>query len=366
LSKMSSLLRFGSRTMPSAASRRTLRSRMSTSSSSSSAVRLPIVDLSLVTNERVIGQSLHEACTTFGFFYLVGHGIPATLRQSVLEQGRTFFEAETADKESISAENSHSFRGYQRLKVNQTNGQQDLHEGLDIFSESTRGQVEGVPSNHGRNQWPDETQFPNFQSTVEDYASRMQHVGDRLMRACALGLELGDANYFAPYFEDPFWNMRLVYYPQRQGPTLPQDKEALDGGGLGVGEHTDYGIFTMILAEEEHSHNTLQVRLPHSSEWVYVQPLPGAMICNVADMLATWTNGIYKSTPHRVLPPLHTKGRVSVPFFYDPSYDAVVRPIPELVQRSPQQSASSSSSSNFAPICYGDHLYAKTSRNFVF
>lgn len=115
----------------------------------------------------------------------------------------------------------------------------------------------------------------------------------------------------------------------------------------------------MILAQDADSHNTLQVRLPDTNEWMFVEPIPGAFICNVADMMATWTNGIYRSTPHRVIPPRNEKGRISIPFFYDPSYDAVIAPIDELVQRSGRPPS-------FEPIRYGDHLYAKTSNNFVF
>ena len=78
--------------------------------------------------------------------------------------------------------------------------------------------------------------------------------------------------------------------------------------------------------------------------------------CNVGDMLARWTNELFVSTPHRVLRPVRSRPpppwvacrgacagvckrsqpteRVSVPYFYEPSYDAVIAPIDQLVRSS--------------------------------
>jgi isopenicillin N synthase-like dioxygenase len=54
---------------------------------------------------------------------------------------------------------------------------------------------------------------------------------------------------------------------------------------------------------------------------------PGVLVCNVGDMLDKLTEGRYRSTPHRVR---NTSGRsrLSFPFFFDPSWDAVVTPLP--------------------------------------
>jgi isopenicillin N synthase-like dioxygenase len=52
----------------------------------------------------------------------------------------------------------------------------------------------------------------------------------------------------------------------------------------------------------------------------------GCFLVNISDMLSKWTHGIYKSTRHRVL---HNsdKMRISVPFFFDPDWDAVISPV---------------------------------------
>jgi isopenicillin N synthase-like dioxygenase len=131
------------------------------------------------------------------------------------------------------------------------------------------------------------------------------------------------------------------------------------------GEHTDYGVFTMILCDDVKG--TLQIRMKGQSEWINVDPVPGGFICNIGDMLGRWSNNLYVSTPHRVLQPRPTtvdgdtkmnSDRISIPFFYDPNYDSIISPIEELVQKSDTPVI-------FEPVMYGDHLLAKTSKNFL-
>jgi isopenicillin N synthase-like dioxygenase len=88
-----------------------------------------------------------------------------------------------------------------------------------------------------------------------------------------------------------------------------------------VGEHTDYGLLTML---RQDSVGGLQVRTP--SGWLDAPPVPGSFVCNIGDMLDRLTGGRYRSTPHRVLPPT-TRDRLSWPFFFDPGLDADVRPV---------------------------------------
>jgi isopenicillin N synthase-like dioxygenase len=94
-----------------------------------------------------------------------------------------------------------------------------------------------------------------------------------------------------------------------------------------------------------------------------VDPIPNGFICNLGDMLARWSNNLYVSTPHRVIRPQKIDGnssqhdRISIPFFFDPNYDSIISPIEDLVTKSENPVL-------FDPIMYGDHLLAKTSKNF--
>ncbi|MCG5217996.1 hypothetical protein MBA17_32585 [Streptosporangium sp. KLBMP 9127] len=89
-----------------------------------------------------------------------------------------------------------------------------------------------------------------------------------------------------------------------------------------MGEHTDYGLLTLLAQDES---GGLEVATPRG--WVAAPPLPGTFVCNIGDMLDRLTGGWYRSTPHRVLN-VSGRGRLSFPFFFDPGWDAEVPPLP--------------------------------------
>ena len=81
--------------------------------------------------------------------------------------------------------------------------------------------------------------------------------------------------------------MRLFHYPR-------DDKQ--DPDIWSVGEHTDYGLLTILMVSDK----GLQVRYRRTDEWISVDPMPGTFVVNIGDILERMTNGLYQSTPHRV------------------------------------------------------------------
>ena len=59
--------------------------------------------------------------------------------------------------------------------------------------------------------------------------------------------------------------------------------------------------------------------------WVDVSPVPDALVVNIGDLLEQWTNGVFKSTRHRVVNLVPGRERYSCAFFTSPDYDTVVR-----------------------------------------
>ena len=90
----------------------------------------------------------------------------------------------------------------------------------------------------------------------------------------------------------------------------------------GVGEHTDYGLLTLL---RQDAVGGLQVR--SAAGWIEAPPIEDSFVCNIGDMLDRMTGGLYRSTPHRVR--LNTSGRdrLSFPLFFDPDFDARIDPI---------------------------------------
>jgi isopenicillin N synthase-like dioxygenase len=66
------------------------------------------------------------------------------------------------------------------------------------------------------------------------------------------------------------------------------------------------------------------------ASWIPAEPVPGAFVVNIGDIVDTLTSHQYKSTFHRVI---HRgdKYRVSIPFFFEPSIDSVIKPLKGLV-----------------------------------
>ena len=121
---------------------------------------------------------------------------------------------------------------------------------------------------------------------------------------------------------------------------------------LSCGEHTDYGMLT-IVNQDPHV-TALQVKNA-AGAWVDAAPIPGALVCNVGDMLRVWTNGLYEPTLHRVLNPDPTRSRISIPYFHEPGFDTVVTPICGMEPVGGVEHADTH---------YGSHLESKVLSNF--
>jgi isopenicillin N synthase-like dioxygenase len=176
-------------------------------------------------------------------------------------------------------------------------------------------------------------------------------LGHVLMSGISLGLDL-DESYFAErYVSDPLILFRIFNYPP-----------AAETGNMqwGVGEHTDYGLLTILLQDDT---GGLQVK--SRSGWIDAPPIPGSFVCNIGNMLDRLTRGIYRSTPHRVVN-TSSRNRVSFPFFFDPNFDAMISPIEGLEQRAPDDSRERwdhASVHDFSGT-YGDYLLSKISKVF--
>jgi isopenicillin N synthase-like dioxygenase len=93
-------------------------------------------------------------------------------------------------------------------------------------------------------------------------------------------------------------------------------------------------------------------------EWVDAPPIEGAFVCNIGDMLELYTNGVCRSTTHRVLMPSAEEaadGRTSVPFFFEPNFDAIVSPLAAFGDVHEKYAT---------PVKYGEHLRRKIEANF--
>jgi len=278
---------------------------------------LPVIDISRFRGpgREAFLADLREAAHEVGFFYVIGHSVPAQLQQGMLETAREFFTLPEPARLEIENVNSPQFRGYTRTGTEHTKGVPDWREQIDIGPE--RAALDLGPGDPpylrliGPNQWP--SALPELRPTALSWQAEALRVSREVLRAlaAALGQEEG---YFDGWFdEEAVVNFKIIHYPGRPAPDAEQ----------GVGAHKDYGYLALLQQDEI---GGLQVRGP-AGEWIDAAPLPGAFVFNIGEMLEIATGGYLKATEHRVVSPAAGVDRYSIPFFLGPRLDAVVEPL---------------------------------------
>ena len=304
-----------------------------------------------------VAQQIGDACRGAGFFYIVGHGVPDALQRDLMAVSRAFFAWPQARKMALHmSHGGRAWRGYFPVGEELTSGLPDQKEGLYFGSElpdSHPRVVAGTPL-HGRNLFPDA--LPALRTTVLSYIDALTALGHRLMAALSLSLGLPARYFWDRYTHDPLTLFRIFHYPTSSTPPGEVDS-------WGVGEHTDYGVLTLLLQDDV---GGLSVKT--GGRYVAAPPIPGSLVCNIGDMLERMTGGLYKSTPHRVR---NTSGRdrLSFPFFFDPGWDSAVQPIDCPATRAVTVVDDSSARWDGASVhafagTYGDYLQAKVGKVF--
>ena len=281
---------------------------------------LPVVDVSPLRAPRPapdrvapVARQIEAACREHGFFYVTGHGVPPDLQARLAAACAAFFALPPQDKAEIAmARGGPAWRGWFPVGAELTSGQPDQKEGLYFGTELGEDdpRVRARLPLHGRNLFP--RQVPGMRAAVLGYLDALTGLGQAVLRGVALSLGL-DAEYFAAgYTASPTVLFRVFRYP-----AVPPGE-----AGWGVGEHTDYGLLTLLAQDDA---GGLQVRTPNG--WADAPPLPGTFVANIGDMLDRLTGGWYRSTPHRVR---NTSGRdrLSYPFFLDPGFTDEIPPLP--------------------------------------
>lgn len=272
---------------------------------------IPVIDITALrdgSDPASVAQKLHEASQGLGFIYVSGHGIPEQSISSARELAFKFFRSEAKEKETVTVSSSH--RGWLAAGGAKMGDKQkaDLKESFIWGLQDENGNTISDHTLRGRNQWPHF--IPELEPTAMDYFEHAHEVAHHLMRGFALGLGL-DESFFLKTSSRPLSRASFVYYPA-QNVDLGADQ-------FGVGPHTDFGVLTVLCQD---SVGGLQVK-DVNGEWIQAPPIEGTLIVNVADLLARWTDGAYKSTPHRVVNS-SGKERLSMVLAFDPNPETII------------------------------------------
>ncbi len=289
------------------------------------AMNVTTIDLSTTSDEEII-EKVSQACSEFGFFQIIHHGISSELIDAYLECCKEYFALPLETKLQWKR-NEGNARGFFNDELTQQ--KRDWKEALDVGVPGSRDWSipDEDPENKcldGWNQLPSEKVLPNFRRTISKYFDELSILADRIAILMAKGLGQ-DEN--SPILEglrnDHSSYLRANYYP------LCNEERSDGSKPLGISPHRDAGFLTILLQDVDcHS---LQVWKDNT--WVTIHPASKyAFTINTGDMAEVWSDGKYKAPLHRVLSH-ETKERYSTPFFYNPKYEELVQPLPNAIQK---------------------------------
>ena len=305
---------------------------------------LPIIDVERFRTggahtRRAIADAISEGCQSIGFLYVINHGVPTATIEATRAEMRRFFALPDEEKRKVERP-AGRYRGYIPLSH---------------FSEDNRGQalvlyesfLQGMPLDEdddriaqtrgllAPNLWPQGAGAEAFRETAQSYWTAVDAVSLELLKAFALALNLGEDDLLG-HFAGQLTNISYLHYPAR-----PDLKDQADAPAPKA--HYDTNALTILLPDPV---GGLEVRM-HDGSWAEVDPLEGAFIVNIGNMMEAWSGGRFKSTMHRVNPPPGVE-RYSIGFFAVPEYTTVVEPV-----AAPEQQ---NANKPFPPLHVGEEL----------
>ncbi|GAA0292586.1 isopenicillin N synthase family dioxygenase [Kineococcus aurantiacus] len=289
-----------------------------------------MIDLSAAREGRAgmrdVAEQVSSACEKVGFFQIIGHDIPDSVLGDLFRVTHEFFAMPPAVKAAVVQPAPDQARGWAPVGSESITfsldeeSPADLKEKFDIGPQWCTGQdwTDSRPE-HAPNRWP---ALPGFQEIWEQAYQAFAATNRVLMRSAAQGLGLSPAA-LTPKFAREISMLRALYYPSQPEPPLP--------GQLRAGIHSDYGAFTLSVAEPRPG--GLQV-LDTGGEWVDVPVIPGAVMVMIGDLWTEWTDHRWPATLHRVVNPRRDRAwdsdRLAFAFYAHPNAEEPVDVLPEL------------------------------------
>ncbi len=291
----------------------------------------------------VLAELIGQAAQDVGFFRICGHGIDRALIESTYRAAQSFFQLPEQKKRQYYIAKSTNHRGYVPFteKGDYPDEVYRNYEAFDLGMDLPATDHDYLDGNRllGPNVWPD---VPEFRSTVSKYYDSVSELGHLVCSALEIYLGL-DAGAMTRHMSKPISQLRLLHYVR--------DKNVLNKKSVNMGAHTDYECLTLLHTRNE----GLQV-MTQDDQWIDVPVDPDVFIVNIGDMMEAWTNGLLRSTPHRVLN--LSPERFSLPYFLAANYGTVIKPFAQLV--SPEAPA------RYEPFTAGRHLMRMLLRDFPY
>ncbi|WP_172332655.1 isopenicillin N synthase family oxygenase [Mangrovicoccus sp. HB161399] len=306
---------------------------------------ISLADLNQENGEKYVSlcSAIGEAAQGIGFLRICDHGIDPALVESCYQQAERLFSMPEAFKRQYYIAKSSNHRGYVPFseKGDYPDEVNRNYEAFDLGLDLPYDDPDYLAGNRvlGPNVWPD---LLGFKGVISEYYRQVSTLGRRLCGCFEAYLGL-PAGAITSQMSKPVSQLRLLHYVRNVNTT--------DLRSVNMGAHTDYECLTLLHTRNE----GLQV-MTQDDIWIDVPVDPATLIVNVGDMLESWTNGIFRSTPHRVLN--LSPERFSLPYFVAANYDAEIKPFRQLLKENEIP--------KYQPIFAGEHLERMLTRDFPY
>ncbi|EOA88847.1 uncharacterized protein SETTUDRAFT_106403 [Exserohilum turcica Et28A] len=271
-----------------------------------------------------ITQELVDAAEKHGFFCVVDHGISRDSIDGIFNQSSRFFDQSDDVKSRVPFSPQHNAGWEKNAQIRPSTGAVDRKESYQMqFGEGMNGR------------WLDDTTLPGFQAQALEFMHEAQAVSEKLMICFARGLGFED-DYFVKAHDvsrpESQTVCRLLHYfetPKLQTPTGEVYHRA--------GAHADWDFLTLLFQKAGQSGleicpgREVSTSFGYGDSWTKVEPdvEKNAIVCNVGDLLMSWSDDRFKSTFHRVKAPCEPDDyygeRYSIAFFNQPCKDAKIQ-----------------------------------------
>ncbi|KAK6373309.1 hypothetical protein LTS17_008329 [Exophiala oligosperma] len=275
-------------------------------------------------DERIdeITASLVEAAEKEGFFCVVDHGISKQEVDGIFAQSARFFALPDEVKAKVPFSSAHNAGWEKNSQVRPSTGAADRKESYQMqFGRNMDGK------------WLDEEDIAGFKDSSLKFMWRVQEVSERLMLCLARGLGFPD-DYFIRAHDvkrpESQTVARLLHYFETPANTNGEVWHR-------AGAHTDWDLLTLLFQKAGQSGleicpgREVSTSFGHGDTWTKVEPDPdtNAIICNIGDLLMSWSDDRFKSTFHRVKAPCDPDDyygeRYSIAFFNQPCRDTLIQ-----------------------------------------
>ena len=263
-------------------------------------------------------KKIEKACIEVGFFQITGHGIDIKEINNICKIGNNFFNSSEKNKNKLAPKkwnkkNKNIYRGY---FPNSVNGKEGLDLGdLKIKPHNIKKYKSQYIEYLNLNKSFNKSSIKSLSNYYDSIFSLSEILFKGIIKLYKKDIKISNKAFSRI---KTLSTLRFNYYPNQNKPV---EISKQDGVALGCETHVDSGVFTVLYQDKK---GGLQVQNRKNKKWYDVAFNKNALIVNTGLALEYLSKGKFKATNHRVL--WNKTKRMSVPFFFEPSYDFRMHP----------------------------------------